>query len=130
MRLLGFVEDLVNAFLLAQEKITNISGQAFNIGGSPANTISLLELIALIKELEHQVPNVQFEAWRPADQLYYVSDVRKFATATGWRPRVGVREGIARLHEWLIESRQPSFAAGEFSLSMNGGRASPRAALR
>jgi hypothetical protein len=45
-----------------------------------------------------------------------VSDVRKFATATGWRPRVGVREGIARLHEWLLENRQPAFVAGEFAL--------------
>ena len=123
-----FVEDLVNAFLLAQENIAKISGQAFNIGGGPINTISLLELLVLIEELEHQGPSVQFEAWRPADQLYYVSDVRKFAAATGWRPRVGVREGIARLHEWLIENRQPAFAGnGDAAFQMNGGHTSARA---
>ncbi|HTD85152.1 MAG TPA: SDR family NAD(P)-dependent oxidoreductase [Candidatus Binatia bacterium] len=123
-----FVEDLVNAFLLAQENIAEISGEAFNIGGGPNNTISLRELLTLIKELEHQGPNVQFEAWRPADQLYYVSDVRKFAAATGWRPRVGVREGIARLHEWLIENRQPGYAgSGELAFSGTGGRSSARA---
>ena len=123
-----FVEDLVNAFLLAQENISSISGQAFNMGGGPNNTISLLELLALIKELEHQVPSVHFEEWRPADQLYYVSDVRKFAAATGWRPRVGVRDGIARLHEWLIENRQPAFGGnGELAFSATGARASARA---
>src|SRR5207248_756250 len=46
-----FVEDLVNAFLLAHEHIGDISGQAFNIGGGPANTISLLELLDLIAKL-------------------------------------------------------------------------------
>ncbi|HKQ38463.1 MAG TPA: SDR family NAD(P)-dependent oxidoreductase [Verrucomicrobiae bacterium] len=123
-----FIEDLVNAFLLAQENIATVSGEAFNIGGGSSNTISLLELLGLIKELEHQVPNVQFEQWRPADQLYYVSDVRKFAAATGWRPRVGVRDGIARLHEWLIENRQPAFTAnGELAFSATGADPSVRA---
>jgi CDP-paratose 2-epimerase len=111
-----FVEDLVDAFLLAQANIAHIPGQAFNIGGGPKNTISLLELLAMINELEDQVPDVHFEAWRPADQLYYVSDVRKFASATGWRPRVAVRDGIARLYEWLVESRQPTFLSSELAV--------------
>ena len=111
-----FVEDLVDAFLLAQKNIGSISGQAFNIGGGPNNTISLLELLTVIEELDHQAPNVRFEDWRPADQLYYVSDVRKFSLATGWRPRVTVREGIARLYEWLVESRQPAFVSTELAV--------------
>src|SRR5947209_15964737 len=37
-----FVEDLVDAFLLAERHIRRISGQAFNIGGGPRNAISLL----------------------------------------------------------------------------------------
>ena len=36
------VEDLVDAFLLAQEYMASESGQAFNMGGGPRNTISLL----------------------------------------------------------------------------------------
>ena len=40
-----FVEDLVDAFLLAQKHMPEISGQAFNIGGGPENTTSLLELL-------------------------------------------------------------------------------------
>jgi CDP-paratose 2-epimerase len=42
------------------------------------------------------------EPWRTADQRYYVSDTAKFRAATGWRPRVGVREGVASLLEWLV----------------------------
>ena len=48
---------------------------------------------------------MKFAEWRHADQRYYVSDTGKFQTATGWRPRVGVREGVERLYRWLLESR-------------------------
>lgn len=100
-----FVEDLVNAFLLAQKNIGAISGQVFNIGGGPANTTSLLELLKLIGDLRGRAPEVRFDAWRPADQQYYVSDTRRFSEATGWKPQVNVREGVSRLHAWLEENR-------------------------
>jgi CDP-paratose 2-epimerase len=98
-----FVEDLVSAFRLAQARMETISGQAFNIGGGPARTVSLLELLELIEELVGQRPEVRFEQWRTGDQRYYVSDTRKFQAATGWAPQVGVREGVSRLYAWLQE---------------------------
>jgi CDP-paratose 2-epimerase len=47
---------------------------------------------------------VRFDHWRVGDQRYYVSDTRAFESATGWKPRTGVREGVSRLHQWLIHS--------------------------
>jgi CDP-paratose 2-epimerase len=99
-----FVEDLVDAFLLAQENIEELSGLAFNIGGGPENAISLLELIDFIGELHGESYAVEFAEWRHADQRYYVSDTGKFHSATGWKPRVGVRDGVARLYQWLLEA--------------------------
>ena len=55
-----------------------IRGQAFNIGGGPANTISLLELLALIGDLHGRRPDVRFGGWRSGDQRYYVSDTARF----------------------------------------------------
>jgi CDP-paratose 2-epimerase len=100
-----FVEDLVQAFLLAERRIGEIAGQAFNMGGGPANTISLLELIDLIGQLHGQKPVVRFDGWRTGDQRWYVSDTRKMEAATGWRAQVNVREGISRLYHWLQETR-------------------------
>ncbi len=100
-----FVEDLVDAFLLAQENIQSLKGQAFNIGGGPRNTISLLELLELIGELHGKRPNVHFDTWRSADQQYYVSDTRRFSEETDWAQQVGVREGVGRLYQWLKEFR-------------------------
>ncbi len=98
-----FVEDLVRALRLAQACMERVSGEAFNIGGGPARAVSLLEVLDAIGALVGHRPEVSFEAWRTGDQRYYVSDTRKFQAATGWAPRVEVREGIARLHAWLEE---------------------------
>jgi CDP-paratose 2-epimerase len=98
-----YVDDLVDAMDLAVEHVDRFSGRAFNMGGGPGNTISLLELLAMIGELEHEDPTVSFDAWRIGDQRTYVSDVRAFAAATGWRPKVDLRTGVASLHRWLEE---------------------------
>ncbi|WP_026464321.1 GDP-mannose 4,6-dehydratase [Adhaeribacter aquaticus] len=100
-----FVEDLVDAFLLAQKHMPKISGQAFNIGGGPENTTSLLELLELIGEFQGQKIPLKFGDWRPGDQHYYVSDIRKFKKATGWFPKHSVQEGVAKLYKWLCETR-------------------------
>jgi CDP-paratose 2-epimerase len=100
-----FVEDLVDAFLLAEQRADALAGQAFNLGGGPANTTSLLELVERIGELHGSRPALRFDAWRTGDQRYYVSDTRAFAAATGWAPQYGVPEGVERLYQWLVASR-------------------------
>lgn len=106
-----FVDDLVDAFLLAQAHMKRVQGQAFNIGGSPANTISLIDLLNLIEELEGFRPEIRAGAWRPGDQRYYVSDTSKMHAYTGWSPKVDVKEGVSRLNEWLRESSDRPKAA-------------------
>jgi CDP-paratose 2-epimerase len=107
-----FVEDLVDAMLLAQARIESVRGQAFNIGGGPSRTISLVELVELMTDTLGERPAVSYSAWRTADQRYYVSDTRRFERATGWQPRIGVREGLARLRDWLVESSPLAAPAG------------------
>jgi CDP-paratose 2-epimerase len=118
-----YVEDLVEAFLLAEKNIGSLAGQAFNMGGGPSNTISLLELVDLIGSLHGRRPAVSFEDWRTGDQRYYVSDVSKFAAATGWSPRVNARQGVGKLYNWLLEFRGLAEAPSEASV-MVGAQAS------
>jgi CDP-paratose 2-epimerase len=96
-----FIDDLVDAFLLAQKHMKRLAGNAFNIGGGPANTVSLLELLDLLAEIHGGDVSVRFENWRAADQRYYVADTSKFSGLTGWQQQVGVNEGVRRLYEWL-----------------------------
>jgi CDP-paratose 2-epimerase len=100
-----FVDDLVEALLLARKNVRTISGQVFNIGGGVENTTSLRELLALIGELHECRPKIKAAHWRPGDQRYYVTDFSKFHTATGWSPRVDMRKGVRFLYDWLRETR-------------------------
>jgi CDP-paratose 2-epimerase len=104
-----FIDDLIEALLAAQKHMPKLSGQAFNIGGGPAQAVSLLELVELIAEMHGETPVIQLADWRPGDQRYYVSDTRRFRAATGWAPCVGVRQGLKLLYQWLTES------AGQFA---------------
>ena len=100
-----YVDDLVDALLLAQTNMPQLSGQAFNIGGGTNNTTSLMELMKRIGILRGEEPDFHFEDWRTGDQKYYVSNINRFQSATGWKPRIGVQEGVERLHRWLCENR-------------------------
>ena len=100
-----FVEDLVEAFLLAEQQMPALSGQAFNLGGGVGNTTSLLELLNRIHRLHGCCPETRWSEWRPGDQRYYVSDITRFRKATGWTPKVTMPAGIERLYHWLREHR-------------------------
>jgi CDP-paratose 2-epimerase len=105
-----YVTDLVEALLRAEEDAERLAGRAFNVGGGPANTISLLELVRLIEELEEERPKIAFAEERAGDQRWYVSDTTRLRHATGWRPLVRVDDGIASLHGWLTRGRARAVA--------------------
>jgi CDP-paratose 2-epimerase len=107
-----FIDDLVEAFVLAEHHRTALSGRAFNIGGGPGSSISLLDLLNSITALHGDQPATTIEDWRTGDQRYYVSDTRAFEQATGWRRRIKAAEGIGRLYQWLSD-RERAVVAGE-----------------
>jgi CDP-paratose 2-epimerase len=100
-----YVDDLIDAMLLAHANIAHLSGEAFNMGGGVTNTLSLLELLDAIEHMTGREAAIEFAAPRTGDQRYYVSDFSRFASLTGWRPRVGVADGLERLHDWVEEAR-------------------------
>lgn len=71
------VDDAVRAYMAARDAIGKISGQAFNLGGGPANAISLLTLIRHFAGELGIRPNIRFAAWRPNDQRWFVADASR-----------------------------------------------------
>lgn len=99
-----YVDDAVRAYLLALDNLDAMSGRAFNLGGGPENTLSLRELLQHIERMEGRAPSVSFHAWRPGDQPWYVSNTEAFARACGWAAQTGVKTGLKRLRDWLIQA--------------------------
>ena len=106
VRDLLYVDDLVEAMQLAREHIGELAGRAFNLGGGPANAVSLLQVVEQLRSLGTPV-ELGLAEERPGDQRYYVADTTRFREATGWRPLVDAQDGIERLHRWLSAERVP-----------------------
>lgn len=97
-----YVDDLVHAFQRVYNHIDQLQGEVFNIGGGYDNSISLKEFIHLIEELTGENVTCHHTDWRAGDQKYYVSDIQKFTSLTGWKPEYSVAEGVDRLFQWLV----------------------------
>jgi CDP-paratose 2-epimerase len=110
-----FVDDLIDCYLAAIERIESVSGMIFNIGGGPNNTLSLVELLELLSERSGRMVEHGFDEWRPGDQPVYVSDIRKAGSLLEWQPKVSVIEGIDRLVNWVVANKD-SFAVPARSL--------------
>ncbi len=107
VRDLLYVDDLVEAYLAAVDRIDTTKGRVYNIGGGAARTMSVWAEFRPILEdvLGRPVPDAKYADWRPGDQPVFFCDISQAKRDFGWEPRVGVREGIARLATWVQDNK-------------------------
>ncbi len=105
LRDLNYVDDVVQAFLLAGAK-NGANGQIFNLGG--VEPVSLLETVEILIELCPQASYrlVPFpENKKRIDIGDYYGDYRKIKAALGWEPEVPLREGLAKTVDFYRQHR-------------------------
>jgi CDP-paratose 2-epimerase len=100
-----FVDDLIECYLKAVERIDRVSGQVYNIGGGPRNTISLLELIQFLDGRSRKKMQYSFADWRKGDQRVFFCDISKANRDFGWKPNVTKDVGLAQLVDWVSKNR-------------------------
>jgi len=97
-----FIDDLMDAYDAAVERIERTAGEVYNVGGGPANSVSLWsELAPMLSQSIGGLPEVSYAEWRPGDQKVFISDIRKIREHLGWSPKTSVRCGLDRLVSWL-----------------------------
>lgn len=95
------VDDLVQAYAAAIRNQGEASGKAFNIGGGPRNTMSLLELLSYLEaELGKKIP-LRWSDWRPGDQPVFVCNIDKAKKILNWHPEISVDNGVKQLIAWV-----------------------------
>jgi CDP-paratose 2-epimerase len=102
-----WVEDLLDAYEAAIRRAETMSGQVYNVGGGPANQISLCESLAVLERLAGRPVERIFEPSRPGDQRVFIADTRLAQRELGWLPRVSPADGLPRLLRWVQDYHQP-----------------------
>jgi CDP-paratose 2-epimerase len=110
------VADAVDAYVAAWKRIDQVKGCAFNLGGGPANAVSLRQLVGHIQDLAGRRVELRFEDWRAGDQRYFVADARAARRALDLRAPLDWRTGVTQLARWLRDehpklAQQPVGAA-------------------
>jgi CDP-paratose 2-epimerase len=100
------ISDLVRAYALGIEKMDEVRGDVFNVGGGPQNTLSIwTQFGPLLESLAGRPVATTHSDWRPGDQRVFVADIRKAADKLGWRPTISPAEGIRDLYQWVVANR-------------------------
>ena len=99
-----YVTDLVNAYDSFLKKRDTLHHGVYNMGGGMENTISLLELLDILEDLTGKRSDIKFDDWRPSDQKVYISDTTKAKKDLGWNTKIGVKEGVKNLVDWVKSS--------------------------
>lgn len=100
------VYDLIDLYKSIIGNVDICVGKIYNIGGGSLNTMSLLELIELIKNKLDKDLKYNFSDWRPGDQKIYVSDINKIKSEIGWEPKINTNEGVGMMIDWLLENKE------------------------
>jgi len=99
-----FIDDLCRAMDMAGDNKSSVRGKAYNIGGGPDNTLSLLELIDILEGINGSRIERKFFDWRPADQKVYISNISRAKKEFGWEPKTSPINGINEVHSWVKDN--------------------------
>jgi CDP-paratose 2-epimerase len=102
-----FIDDAVAAYRALLDRIDDVRGRAFNLGGGPVNAVSVNAVLAEIERLLGRRLVVDRGPWRQGDQRYFVADTRRLRRELGWQAAVDWRRGQRRLTEWLAADGSP-----------------------
>lgn len=92
--------DVVRCYLAAVENAAAACGQAFNIGGGMDNSLSLLELFAILEKRFGIQMRYQSLPWRLSDQRFFVADNGKAQRLLRWEPVITKEAGIEDMIQW------------------------------
>lgn len=94
-------DDMKRLYMAAVEKADKAIGQVFNIGGGIENSLSLLELFAVLESLLKVRLDYIHLPVRSSDQRVFVANIEKAKRLLNWKPSVCVQNGVSRMVDWV-----------------------------
>ena len=97
-----YIADCVAATMSA---VNTVPGEAFNVGGG--EMVSVMEVIRKIESITGRTAKIHRLPERRGDQKHTGADSTKLTRHTGWKPKVGVEEGLERQ---IAYQREPALS--------------------
>lgn len=89
--------DLARLLVALADTIEPYEVNQFNVGGGPANALSILELFDWLEARLGQPVEYRTGQERPSDQRVFISNNARVHRKTGWRPQIGLDQGLGDL---------------------------------
>jgi CDP-paratose 2-epimerase len=107
-----YVDDLLDGYDAAVQRIDAVAGQVYNIGGGRHNVLAVwAEFGPMLESLIGRALEVEHGPWRPGDQRVFYADIAKARLELNWAPTVDFKDGVRRLFDWVKEHHGPASSA-------------------
>ncbi len=98
IRDLLYIDDVTAAFMAAVERSDFKQGDVFNICSSKAVSVAeVAVLVARLMNKPRQILRMGEREYRKDEPMWLVGDNRLYKSATHWRPRIDLEEGITQM---------------------------------
>lgn len=107
----NFVDDVIEAMLLAM--VTDATnGEVFNLGGEAISLVHFVETLIEVNGCgEYEL--VEFPCELKAIEIGdYIAAYSKFSAVAGWKPKVNLREGLAKTLDYYRINRSNYWSRG------------------
>lgn len=94
-------QDMINLYYTALQNVDRVCGEAYNIGGTMEQSLSLLELFDMLDEMLGIKMEYTKLPVRQSDQKVFVADIAKITARIGWKPQVTARQGVESMIDWV-----------------------------
>ena len=95
-----YVDDIAKGTVLGLKKV---GFEIFNLGGNKPYPLS--RMISLIEQYLGKKAKVNRKPFHKADMMATWADTNKARKILGWKPEVGLEEGIRRCVDWYLENK-------------------------
>lgn len=99
-----YVDDIAAGTVAASKEV---GFEIMNLGGGN-QPVSISEVISILEELLGKKATIHHKAFHQADVPATWANIDKAERILGWKPKIGLREGLAACVEWYRANKQLS----------------------
>lgn len=101
------VKDLFRLIQLQINKIEELNGNVYNVGGGRDGSVSLNELTDICRQLTRNSLKInKVKEDRVADIRIYLTDNKKITEDTGWKPEILPQTIMEEIIQWITDNKE------------------------